>query len=74
MCLVLYKKWKFLGKRPNAKSLKCYGCICYIHVPSHMVKWGSKLDEKSIKCIHLGIDVIDGGYRLYGPHGKKFYV
>ena len=54
----------FLGKRPNAKSLKCYGCICYIHVPSHMVKWGSKLDEKSIKCIHLGIDVIDGGYRL----------
>ena len=33
-----------------------------------------KLDEKSIKCIFLGIDPIKNGYRCFDANNEKFYV
>ena len=59
------------GKKPRVDTLKVFGCVCYVHVP-HRVR--HKLDEKSIKCIFLGIDLIKNGYKCFHANNEKFYV
>ena len=50
----------FYNGTPQVDTLKVFGCICYVHVLSQVKQ---NLDEKAIKCIFLGIDVVKNGYR-----------
>ena len=61
----------FYNKKPRVDTLKVFGCICYVYVPSQVRK---KLDQKAIKCIFLGIDVIKTGYRCFDIDDEKFYI
>lgn len=47
---------------------RTFGSIAYAHVPNSLRK---KLDDKSIKCVLLGVSDESKGYRLYDPVSKK---
>jgi hypothetical protein len=48
--LTLKEAWS--RYKPNVAHMRIFGCIAYAHVPKEKRK---KLDDKSIKCILLGI-------------------
>lgn len=59
------------GYKPSVDHLRVFGSIGYVHVPD--VK-RSKLDEKSVKCIRLGLSGESKAYRLYNPETKKILI
>lgn len=59
------------GVKPNVEHFRVFGCVCHVHVPA--VK-RTKLDEKSHKCVLLGLSNESKGYRLYDPVTKKIIV
>ncbi|PNX68425.1 cysteine-rich receptor-like protein kinase 25-like protein, partial [Trifolium pratense] len=61
--------WSF--NKPTVKHFKVFGCIAYTHVPDAQRK---KLDDKSIKCIFLGISEESKAYRLYHPPTKRIII
>jgi hypothetical protein len=54
--------------KPSVKHFRVFGCIAYAHVPDAQRK---KLDNKSVKCIFLGVSEESKAYRLYNPVTKK---
>ena len=59
------------GTKPSVKHFRVFGCIAYAHVPDAQRK---KLDDKSIKCVHLGVSEESKAYKLYDPITKKVIV
>jgi len=59
------------GMKPFVSYFKTFGCIEFVHVPD---KKRSKLDDKSVKCVLLGVSEESKAYRLYDPLNKKIYV
>ncbi|MCH80155.1 copia-type polyprotein [Trifolium medium] len=59
------------SSKPTVKHLRVFGCIAYTHVPDSHRK---KLDDKSVKCIFLGISEESKAYRLYNPTTKKIII
>lgn len=59
------------GTKPSGHFFKVFGSIGYVHVPDAKRK---KLDEKSVKCILLGVSEESKAYRLYDPISKKNVV
>ena len=59
------------GRKPSAKHLKVFGCICYSHIPKE--KRG-KLDEKTEKGIFLGYSTQSKGYRVYSLETNKLII
>ncbi|KAL5569040.1 hypothetical protein UlMin_025615 [Ulmus minor] len=59
------------GRKPSAKHLKVFGCICYAHIPQEK---RSKLDEKTKKGIFLGYSTKSKGYRVYSLRTKKLII
>lgn len=59
------------GHTPNVDFLKIFGCIGYVHVPTQL---RTKLDNKSIKCIFLGISIESKAYRMYDPVQQKVII
>jgi hypothetical protein len=59
------------SSKPTVKHFKVFGCIAYTHVPDAQRK---KLDNKSIKCIFLGISEESKAYRLYHPTTRKIVI
>lgn len=59
------------GIRPVVDHLRVFGCITYAHIPDQKRK---KLDEKSEKCIFLGVSEHSKAYKLYNPITKKIIV
>ncbi|XP_027912899.1 uncharacterized protein LOC114172930, partial [Vigna unguiculata] len=57
--------------KPFVSYFKTFGCIGFVHVPD---KKRSKLDDKSVKCVLLGVSEEFKAYRLYDPLNKKIYV
>ena len=57
--------------KPLVKYFRVFGCIAYAHVPDAQRK---KLDDKSIKCVHLGVSEESKAYKLYDPITKKVIV
>jgi transposase InsO family protein len=57
--------------KPSVKHFRVFGCIAYTHVPDAQRK---KLDDKSIKCIFLGVSEESKVYRLYNPVSKKIII
>jgi hypothetical protein len=58
-------------RKPSAKHLKVFGCICYSHIPKE--KRG-KLDEKAEKGIFLGYSTQSKGYRVYSLETNKLII
>ncbi|KAJ0509944.1 putative RNA-directed DNA polymerase [Helianthus annuus] len=59
------------GNKPNVDYFKIFGCIGYVHVPSQL---RTKLDNKSHKCIFLGISKESKAYKLYDPVQQKIVI
>lgn len=49
---------------------RVFGCIAYAHIPDAQSK---KLDEKCIKCVHLGSNE-SKGYKIYDPTQNKVTI
>ena len=56
------------GTKPSVTHFRVFGCLSYAHVP---YKKRTKLDNKSVKCVLLGIIEESKAYRLYDPLSKK---
>jgi hypothetical protein len=53
------------------KHFRVFGCVAYTHVPDARRK---KLDDKSVKCIFLGVSEESKAYRIYNPLSKKIII
>ncbi|KAK2987329.1 hypothetical protein RJ640_023630 [Escallonia rubra] len=56
------------GQRPAVDHFRIFGCIAYAHVPYEKRK---KLDDKSEKCVFLGVSKVSKAYKLFNPLTKK---
>jgi hypothetical protein len=57
--------------KPSVKHFRVFGCVAYTHIPDAQRK---KLDDKSMKCIFLGVSEESKAYRLYNPANKKIII
>jgi hypothetical protein len=57
--------------KPSVRHFRVFGCVTYTHVPDAQRK---KLDDKSVKCIFLGVSEESKAYRLYNPVNKRIIV
>ena len=56
------------GHKPNVAHFRIFGCVTYVHVPNEK---RIKLEDKSYKCVFLGVSEESKAYRLYDPESKK---
>ncbi|GJU04879.1 retrovirus-related pol polyprotein from transposon TNT 1-94 [Tanacetum coccineum] len=59
------------GVKPVIDYFRVFGCVAHAHVPDQK---RSKLDDKSRKCVLLGVSDESKAYRLYDPVSKKIIV
>ncbi|MCH81754.1 retrovirus-related pol polyprotein from transposon tnt 1-94, partial [Trifolium medium] len=59
------------GSKPSVHHFRVFGCLAFAHVPDSQ---RTKLDDKSIKCVHLGVSDESKAYKLYDPEKKKIIV
>jgi len=59
------------GVKPSVKHFRVFGCVAYVHVPDTQRK---KLDDKSTRCILLGLSEESKAYKLYDPKSKKVVI
>ena len=57
--------------KPSVEYFKVFGCICYAHVPDET---RTKLDNKNMKYIFLGVSEESKAYRVYNPATKRIIV
>lgn len=57
--------------KPSVDHFKIFGCLAYAHVPDDK---RSKLDDKAIKCIFLGVSEESKAHRLYNPLTEKIII
>lgn len=50
---------------------RIFGCVAHVHVPDSQRK---KLDNRSIKCLLLGVSEESKAYKLYDPITKKVII
>ena len=61
----------FYGKKPDLSHVRIFGSIAYAHIPDE--KW-QKLDPKSEKCILVGYELEQKGYKCFNPSIKMVRV
>lgn len=59
------------GMKPCVEHFRVFGCIAHVHVPKVR---RSKLDNRSLTCVFLGVSEESKGYKLFDPIGKKVLV
>ncbi|KAL6319939.1 hypothetical protein AAG906_037015 [Vitis piasezkii] len=59
------------GVKPSVDHFQAFGCIAHIHVPEEM---RTKLDNRSITYVLLGVSEESKGYRLFDPIAKRVVV
>ncbi|BBG96684.1 transposable element gene, partial [Prunus dulcis] len=59
------------GIKPCVDHFRVFGCVAHVHVPDSRRK---KLDNKSFKCVLLGVSEESKAYRLYDPISKKIVI
>ncbi|KAD7117350.1 hypothetical protein E3N88_04618 [Mikania micrantha] len=64
-----FEAWS--GRKPSVEHIKVFGCVAHMKVPKPYLK---KLDDRSHKVIHLGVEVGTQAYRLYDPETGKLHV
>ena len=61
--------WK--NQVPSIEHLKVFGWVGYVHIADQKRK---KLDNKSEKCVHLGVSKESKAYRMYNPITKRIVI
>ena len=56
------------GVKPSVEHFRVFGCISHVHVPDSK---RTKLDDKSLRCVLLGVSEESKGYRLYDPISQR---
>jgi len=59
------------GVKPSVQHFRIFCCIAYCHVPDTQRK---KLDDKSSRCILLGIGEESKASKIYDPKSKKVVI
>ncbi|TXG65900.1 hypothetical protein EZV62_007175 [Acer yangbiense] len=59
------------GVKPLVDHFRVFGCIAHVHVPEER---RTKLDNRSITCVLLGVSEESKGYRLFDPVAKRVVV
>ena len=59
------------GTKPFVAHFRVFGCLSYAHVPDRK---RTKLDNKSLKCVLLGISEESKAYCLYDPLSQKVII
>lgn len=56
------------GVKPSTKYFRVFGCISHVHVPGAN---RTKLDDKSLCCVLLGVSEVSKAYKLYDPISQR---
>ena len=64
--ITLKEAWS--GIKPSVEHFRVFGCLEHVHVPDAK---RTKLEDKSIACVLLGVSEESKAYRLYNPIAKK---
>ncbi|CAL2259664.1 unnamed protein product [Prunus armeniaca] len=59
------------GVKPTVDYFKVCGCVSHVHVPDSK---RTKLDDKSLRCVLLGVSEESKAYRLYDLVSQKILV
>ncbi|CAL2257014.1 unnamed protein product [Prunus armeniaca] len=59
------------GSKPSVEHFRVFGCLAHVHVPDGK---RIKLDDKSMKCILLGVSEESKAYRFFDPISKKIVI
>jgi len=59
------------NRTPSVQHFKVFGCIGHVHLPNASRK---KLDNKSIKCVFMGISEESKAFRMYDPETQKIII
>jgi hypothetical protein len=59
------------GEKPAVHYFRIFGCLAFVHVPDSQ---RIKMDNKSIKCVHLGVSDESKAYKLYDPIKKRILI
>jgi hypothetical protein len=59
------------GIKPSVQHFRIFGCLAYAHIPDNL---RTKLDNKSVMCIHLGVSDESKAYKLFDPLNKKIII
>ena len=58
----------WIGMKPSVEHFRVFGCIAHVHIPNAK---RTKLENKSVCCVLMGVSEVSKGYRLYDPATKK---
>lgn len=59
------------GLKPSVEHFKVFGCIAHVHIPD---KSRVKLEDKSIKCVFVGLSEESKAYKMFNPATKKVVI
>ncbi|CAM8965989.1 unnamed protein product [Rhodiola kirilowii] len=59
------------GIKPSVEHLRIFGCVAHVHIPKQK---RVKLDDRSHKCVMLGVSDESKAYRLFDPVTKKIVI
>lgn len=59
------------NEKPVVDYFRVFGCVAHVHIPDQN---RSKLDDKSRRCVLLGVSDESKTWRLYDPISKKIIV
>uniref|UniRef100_A0A2N9F0V1 Integrase catalytic domain-containing protein n=1 Tax=Fagus sylvatica TaxID=28930 RepID=A0A2N9F0V1_FAGSY len=59
------------GKLPDYSSLRVFGCVCFVSLPSHE---RNKLEPRSRLCWFLGYGIFQKGFRCYDPISRRLRI
>ncbi|RVW62014.1 Retrovirus-related Pol polyprotein from transposon TNT 1-94 [Vitis vinifera] len=63
--------FKLFGHSPLYYNLHTFGCVCFVHLPTHE---RHKLTAQFVKCAFLGYAIPHKGYVCYDPHARRIRV
>ncbi|KAJ9537516.1 hypothetical protein OSB04_030249 [Centaurea solstitialis] len=59
------------GIKPSVDHFKVFGCIAHVHVPD---KNRTKLEDKSIKCVFVGLSEESKAYKMFNPVTRRVII
>ena len=59
------------GFKPLVAYFRVFGCVSHVHIPDCK---RTKLDDKSVRCLFLGVSEESKAYRLYDPISQKIII
>lgn len=59
------------GEKPSVEFFRVFGCIAHVHIPEAR---RTKLEDRSVPCVLLGVSEESKAYRLYNPITKKIVI